>query len=191
MIDPATLWGACRLEGRDGEAFGVEAIAEALRVDLFPAEASRVTHGDYQAHVAAGQALLLQRQSGTIVRMWRIGATAAGRAEAGVVVAFDPDLLQARRDVIADHLPGPLRAAVEQHGRALLDRIPAFRRRAFALHVAGDADAGLALFHLHLLSAGTEHRPQQARGLAIWKGHDVTLIDERPWAHGTLLRLVA
>jgi hypothetical protein len=187
-LDP--LWGACRMESADCEAFGVEAIADALRHAPFPEEATSFSHGALEARIASGQAMLIERNGTVIVRIWRIGMRASGLGEKGVMVPFDTDLGQARRDVFADIADPGLRDAAVGHARAVLAGLEAFRSRAFVMRAAGDARDGLALYQVYTLSAGRTHRPMQARALARWHGADVTLIVDQPWPHGDLVRLV-
>ena len=189
-IDFESLWGACRMESADCEAFGVEAIADMLRRAPFPAEAASFSRGALEARVAGDQALLIERQGAVTVRIWRVGVEASGEGEKGVMVPFDTDLAQARGDIFADIADAGLRDAATGYARTILAGLDAFRSRAFVLRAAGDASAGVALFQLYTLSAGRTHRPMQARALAQWQGGDVTLIGDQPWPHGELVRLV-
>lgn len=187
--DPATVWGACRMESTDCEAFGVDAIADSLRRSPFPEQAARFSHGALEGRIIADQGLLIERMGAVAVRIWRIGGVPAGQGEKGVLVPFDPDLTQAQCDVFDDIADPGLRDCALGHGRSILAGLDAFRSRAFVMRAAGDASDGVALFHVHMLSAGRTHRPMQARALARWIGTEVTLVVDKPWAHGTLVRL--
>jgi hypothetical protein len=189
-IDLARTWGACRMESADCEAFGVEAIADMFRRFPFPEQSTRIDQDPIEARIAEDEALLIERQGTVIVRVWRIGATARGLGESSLMVAFDTDLSQERRDVFADIDDPELRGVVINHGRTVLAGLDAFRSRAFALRAKGDRNSGVALYHLQMLSGGRTHRPIQARALAHWQGSDVKLIVDQPWPHGTLVRLV-
>lgn len=188
-IDRESLWGACRMESADCEAFGVEAIADMLRRAPFPEQAASFSHGALEGRIADDQALLIERNGPVAVRIWRIGVQASGQGEKGVLVPFDTDLAQARRDVFADIAEPGLRDCAVGHARTILAGLDAFRSRAFVLRAGGDAREGVALFQLYTLSAGRTHRPMQARALARWHGGEVTLITEAAWPHGNLVRL--
>lgn len=185
-----SLWGACRMESADCEAFGVEAIADMLRRDPFPLAEASYCHDSLEVCLAGDQALVIERQEQVTTRVWRIGVSASGRGEKGVMVPFDTDLAQARGDIFCDIAEPGLRAAATGHARTILAAIEAFRSRAFVLRVSGDANAGLALYHLYILSAGRTHRPMQARALALWQGDELRLFSDKPWPHGELVRLV-
>lgn len=189
-IDLQPLWGACRMESADCEAFGIEAIADMLRRMPFPATAASFSDGALEVRIAGSQALLIERQGAVTVRIWRVGVAPNGQGEKGVMVPFDTDLAQARGDVFADIADSGLHAATVCHARAILAELDAFRSRAFVLRATGNANAGMALYQLYTLSAGRTHRPMQARALAQWQGGDVALITDQPWPHGELIRLV-
>ncbi len=189
-IDLESLWGACRMESADCEAFGVEAIADMLRRAPFPQAAASFSFGALEARIAADQALLIERNGLVTVRIWRVGVQANGEGEEGVMVPFDTDLAQTRRDVFADIADPDLRDCAVGHARTILAGLDAFRSRAFVLRAVGDASVGAALYQLYTLSAGRTHRPMQARALAQWHGSEVTLIADQPWPHGDLVRLV-
>ena len=189
-LDLEPLWGACRMESADCEAFGVEAITDMLRRAPFPQQTASFRDGALEVRIANDQALLIERGGAVTVRIWRIGLEASGQGESGVMVPFDTDLAQARRDVFADIADPGLRDVAIGHGRKILSELDAFRSRAFVLRVAGDAAAGVALYQLYTLSSGRTHRPMQARALAHWQSSEVTLIADQTWPHGDLFRLV-
>lgn len=188
-IDLEPLWGACRMESADCEAFGVEAIADMLRCAPFPEQAAKFSHGALECWIAAEQSLLIERNGPVAVRIWRIGGQVTGQGEKSVLVPFDTDLAQARRDVFADIADPGLRDCALAHGRSILAGLDAFRSRAFVVRAGGDASEGVALYQLYTLSSGRTHRPMQARALARWQGNDASLITDQPWPHGTLVRL--
>lgn len=186
-LDP--IWGACRLESTDCEAFGVEAIGDMLRRVPFPAQASRFSHGALEGLTTADQAIMIERNGPVAVRIWRIGGRATGQGEKGVMVPFDTDLSQARRDVFTDIIDSGLRDCAIGHARTILSDLEAFRSRAFVIRAGGDASEGVALYQLYTLSAGRTHRPMQARALARWQGGEATLVADEPWPHGGLVRI--
>ena len=128
-IDRATLWGACRMESADCEAFGVEAIADMLRRAPFPEQAASFSHGALEGRIADDQALLIERNGQVAVRIWRIGVQASGQGEKGVMVPFDTDLAQAQCDVFADIAEPGLRNCAVGLARTILAGLDAFRSR--------------------------------------------------------------
>lgn len=185
-LDP--VWGACRMESVDCEAFGVEAIADMLRNAPFPEDAARFSYGALEGLIDADHALLIERNGPVAVRIWQIGGSATGRGEKCVMVPFDTDLSQARRDVFDDISDPGLRECAVGHARSILAGLEAFRSRGFVIRAGGDAENGVALYQLYTLSAGRTHRPMQARALARWQDREVSLIADKPWPHGNLVR---
>ena len=114
-IDAATLWGACRMESADCEAFGLDAIADTLRRAPFPEPTARFSLGALDGMIGEDQALLIERNGAVAVRIWRIGGSHAGDGENSVLVPFDPDLSQAQCDVFENIADAGLRECAVGH----------------------------------------------------------------------------
>lgn len=179
---PPALLHACRLEVGGFDAFGVEAIGDAFRRD--PVDLTDAVVAEDAMHLAAivdGQALFADLYDGNIGRLWRAGAPAPMAPEPFVAVPFDPDLTQARGDVMvaaSDH-PGLAADAlprVHDAGRAILARDPlAWRSRAFCIRAFGSMARGAALFVLYRMTSGRVRASGFGHAVAIWDGADVTL----------------
>lgn len=195
-IDPLHVWGGCRLEHATGDAFGIDAIGAALRrspvhVDGFlECPTQSVLIGD-------GAALFADVIDDVVVRLWRTGSPVSLESEPAVRTAFDPDLAQARGDVIfdpADH-PSVAHAAYARvivAGRALLAEMSAaFRVRGFVIRAFGDAAAGAALLGLQSLGENPVRVPGLARAIIAWRGDDLQITLDPVVPHGTIGRLVA
>lgn len=199
--DTAHVLGAARLAVGGHEAFGIEAIADAFRRDplaLGDDDAPPLFAAD-PLHAAAlhdGQALFADLYDGRVGRLWRVGAAPPCPPEPRVAVAFDPDLRQARSDLLfdaADH-PGLLADAhgiVRAAARALL-AAPAWRARAFAIRAFGDADAGAVLFAIHRLSAEPMRVGGFVHAAAVWSdGERRVVADDPALAPPALARIAA
>lgn len=185
-----------RLEAGGAEFYGEEAVLERCRAhghDWNEADA-----------VAAPGHLLLHRKKGAVVadlhgerlgRVWLIGGE-AGEPEPAVLVAFDPDLAQARGDVLAEVADHPrldpagfgplLDAARALVAEVAADDPPRYRVRAFLIRAWSEGDRHVGLIALHMLGAGPE-RP------AAW-GYAALLVEDgeaRHWRdrHGVRPRL--
>jgi hypothetical protein len=199
--DTDQVLGPTRLAVGGHELFGIEAVADAFRRDplelgdddtppLF-AESARqaaVLHG--------GQAMFADLYDGRIGRLWRVGAAPSSPPEPRVAVAFDPDLRQARGDLLfdpADHpgLDADAHGIVRAAALALLTA-PAWRARAFAIRAFGDAEAGAVLFAVHRLSADPMRVGGFVHAAAVWsEGERRVVADDPALAPPALVRIAA
>ena len=152
-----------RLEAFGVESYGEEAIVESFR--SFPAELSGdpivVASPRHLALLDGDFSLFVDIYDENVARIWRLGSGEPQPREAGVSVTFDPDLSQARNSVFlecSDHpdLAADCAKAIEAHGYMILDRMPAYRGRAFCVRAFGDINEYAALFAVYLLDGSGE-----------------------------------
>jgi len=197
-VEPGLL-GTCRMAHGGAEAHGEEAILTAFRrapLDLTAAQQIECPHAALL--VTPGAALFAELSEGWAERLWRIGARAA-TPEAAIGVAFDPDLKQARGDVIfdaADHpdLDGGAAPRVIDAGRrfaAITGPRPDTRARAFVIRAFGTGTAGAALFACYRLSADPVRRGSFSYAATLWSGDTATDIADAYRPTAAMARLVA
>ncbi len=158
------LLGTCRLEWAGGEAYGEEAILELFRASPFAPgdEATLVESATAAAWIGRDRALVADLYGGRIGRLWRLGNGVPPATEPNVAVAFDPDLAQARGDVLfrrADHpaLDSDRTEAVIATGHALVTASapqPLHRARVFVIRAFSGAGGTAALYAVHRLTGG-------------------------------------
>jgi hypothetical protein len=156
----AGLLQTVRLELGGTEFYGEEAVLErgrAAPVDLARAEEVRGPAG--LALFGESVAAVADLHGERVGRVWVLGALPPAEPEAAVMVAFDPDLLQARAAVFldaADHPDAapPLLDRLAAAGARLVEAEPGYRARAFLIRAWGDAARGAGLFAVHRLGPG-------------------------------------
>lgn len=182
----AGLLGNCRCEWGGGEAYGEEAILELFRehpVDI--ADGEMIQDATALACFKRDTALFADLHEGRIGRLWRIGPGGGAPIEPAVAVASDPDLRQARGDVLfraADHpgLASDAATAVIAGGNALIGRIdhgPLHRARAFVLRALGTADRAAALYSVQRLGGGAVRTSGFGYAAALVGAHEMVAID--------------
>lgn len=176
------LLGNCRFEWRGHDTCGEEAILEVFRTAPFDgSRAVLVETATAAAWISQQEALIADVYDGRIGRLWRIGEGAAPLPEPAVSVAFDPDLSQARGDVLIepeDHpeLDDGAFSDVVAAGRALLGEttsVPIHRARAFCVRAFSGATGTAALFAVYRLSGGTVRRSGFAYAAILLGGPSV------------------
>lgn len=157
------LLGNCRMEWGGGEAYGEEAILESFRASPFApgAHATLVETPMAAAWIGETSALIADLYDGRIGRLWRLGEGAAPEPEPAVAVAFDPDLQQARGELLwraEDHpeLARDMAAEVATAAAALArdTRTPMHRARVFVLRAFSAGATSAVLFAVHRLTGG-------------------------------------
>jgi len=181
------LLHAARLDASGAEAYGEEAIVERFRhapIDLSPGAVVVEAPG----HVAIfdGDVAVFADVFGqSIARLWCLGDGRPVVAEAGISVAFDPDLAQARGDVFfaaSDHpalAPDAVDRVSAAGGVIARDDPTVFRARAFAIRAFGSASAGAALFAVYRLAGTAERTAGFAMAAARWSSGETQFVRDR------------
>jgi hypothetical protein len=181
------LLHTARLEAFGTEAYGEEAILEAFRRESAAiSDAARVLSAPGHIAIFDGNTAIFADIYGDLVaRIWCLGEGLPAEGEPGISVAFDPDLAQARGDVLAaatDHPalePQALERVIEA-GRAIARGDPgSFRTRAFALRAFGSAEEGAALFAVYRLAGGPRRSSGFAMAAVCWTPDGLTIIRDR------------
>ena len=179
----AGLLHTCRLHAFGSEAYGEEAIIERFRTMPYgmPADPAVVAAPGHLAVFAGGGAMIADLAGDNIARLWRVGPGTPVMPEPAVSVSFDPDLAQARGDLLfaaSDHRQLATGAAprVAAIGRDVIQSDTAYRTRAFAIRAFGTAMDGVVLFALHSLSGGSRRNAGFIHVAARWSGSDVAIV---------------
>jgi hypothetical protein len=98
-------------------------------------------------------ALFADITEGRLRRVWRLGSGPGLPREPGVFVAFDPDMHQARGDVL-DDTDHPDHAAITAAGQMLLGEVGGFRVRAFPIRTVRSGGDLAILFAVYRLGDG-------------------------------------
>lgn len=192
----AQLLNACHLESGGVDAFGAEAVGTFLRQNPFGEIQSEVAAGGQAALFGQDRALFADLYDGHVARLWCLLPDPAGPVEPAVAVAFDPDLRQARGDLLFEPREHPrLDAAgiprVRAAAQALAaDRLPAnLRIRTFVLRAFGDGACGAVLFAVYALSGDQVRSGSFGYAAALWDDQGQRLVCDRPW-RASIIRLV-
>jgi hypothetical protein len=176
------LLGACRLEVGGFDAFGIEAINDAFRRNPMTFDPAVVMEAPMHfAVISDGQALFADVYDGNIGRLWRAGAHAPFSTEPFISVAFDPDLKQARGDILFSGQDHPALTPdgydrVQSAGLDLLASDPmAWRSRGFCIRAFGKYESGAALFAIHTMQSDRVRISGFAYGIAVWRGEAIDL----------------
>jgi hypothetical protein len=146
-----TLLHTAMLEGWGSQAYGEEAVLEAVRRapigtthwDVVEGPAGLAIFGDDVAWFA-------DTVDGHLRRIWRLGDGALLPREPAIAVAFDPDLRQARGDVITD-AGDPIEVAI---GKTVLAEMNGLRVRAFPIRTVRSGDDVAMLLAVYRLGEG-------------------------------------
>lgn len=171
-----SLLHTARLQAFGEEAYGEEAILEALRLHGADWQDAELVLGSGHA-VLLGEtaALFADMTDGLVARLWRVGLGAGERTAFAMTVPFDADLAQARGDVFAraaDHpgLGDAQLAVIAEDGREMLSTQTGLRNRAFLIRAfAGEADA-VGLFAIHGIGPGPVRETSLRYGLTVRSG---------------------
>ena len=162
------LLGNARCEWRGVEILGEEALLGLFAREPFDPgdEVLFLETAQNAALVGASGAIVADLYGGRIGRLWRLGAGEPGLLEPAVDVAFDPDMSQARCDLLLrseDHptIGDSPAGGIAEATRDLLDRLHkegALRARAFVVRAFGDGRGAAALLAIYALSNETSRR---------------------------------
>ena len=179
------LLHTCRLHAFGSEAYGEESIVERFRTMAYglPADPVVIATLGHLAVFAGAGAMIADLAGEDIARLWRVGPGTPVLPEPAVSVPFDPDLSQARGDLLfsaREHhqLSADAAPHVEAIGLELARGDTAYRTRAFAIRAFGSAAEGAALFALHRLSAGSQRNAGFFLVAARWSGGDVVIVND-------------
>lgn len=166
---PALLQN-CRFEGLGGQAYGEEAIREAMRgapLDVRGADVVECPGGGalFTGNADGGETAVFADlfEGGFIGRIWRLGEAVGLVPETAIGVPFDPDLSQSRGAVhcrAGDHpwLAADAAPHVEAVATTLAEADAAFRARVFVLRAFSQDDDVAALFAVHRMTGqGPRH----------------------------------
>lgn len=149
----------CLFEGWGGQAFGEEAILETFRAAPQTAtEWDPIEGKSGAAQFGDGVALFADTVDGRLIRVWRLGPGFSVAGERSVFVPFDPDLAQARGNVIIAGATGAEHKLVEVAARDVLKDRGGYRLRAFALRVLRRGADAAVLFAIYRLGEGPERQ---------------------------------
>jgi hypothetical protein len=150
------LLHTARLSAFGVESYGQESIvAQFRRSPIHLSDAMRIVDGHGHVAVFDGDvALFADVTDANIARLWRLGPGDPATGEPGVSVAFDPDLAQARGDVMfapTDHpaLAAEAQGTVIAAGRTIIESIAAYRARAFCIRSFGTVLSCAGLFAVY------------------------------------------
>jgi len=173
----AGLLHNCRFEAFGSETYGEEAILARCRASCRPISSDAITFDD-PAHLAifdGGRAWFVDVQNGCFSRLWLLAdeEITIFPPEVAISVPFDPDLTQARGDVLmvpADHpaLHPDACAKVIALGRRIVASSAARRTRAFVVRAFGTAENGAALLAIFRISVDSANSPGFAMAAACW-----------------------
>jgi len=172
------LIGNARCEWQGVESMGEEAILAMFSRQTFAPgpDAVEIVARSGAAWIGPDCALVADLYDGRVGRLWRLGPGDAGEREPRVDVAFDPDLSQARGDVLfrrEDH-PDLDDAAsvglVETASAALALRraASALRVRGFVVRAFGSGELAAALLAVYTLSDGSPRSSQFGYAALAW-----------------------
>lgn len=193
------LLGNARCEWQGVEIVGEEAILASFARAPFVAGSSEILVATPSAAAWIGStgALVADVYDGRLGRLWRLGPGETGECapEPRVDVAFDPDLRQARGEVLfrpEDHpdLEEAARAGLlEAASQMLADRRAdgALRARGFVVRAFGASHGAAALVAVHTLSSGSPRAAELRYAALGWaRGREpLIVLDPAPPAPWT------
>jgi len=172
------LLHTARLSALGTEFYGEEAIVACFRGApmALPDAAVSIEAPGHVLLADGAQAIFADLAEGGIARLWRLGEGAPTVPERAVAVAFDPDLSQARGDVLMAASDHPALAAdavdrVVAAGQALVADArpgPTLRVRAFVVRAFGTAGEGAALFAVYRIAGPGPHTAGFSSAVAWW-----------------------
>jgi hypothetical protein len=187
VVSGAVLQHA-RLAGFGRQYYGEEEIVEHFR-RLPLGEGGRILGSPAHAALLWDDRVLFADLAGDhIMRLWRLGPGEPAAAGAQISVPFDPDMTQARGDVIlrgADH-PALATSDVAALGTAgselargwiMCDSAPAMRARAFCVRAFSTGDEAVGLFAVYGLSGSDQRQAGFVHALVV-TGRDRSLVPD-------------
>lgn len=149
------LLHSCRLEGWGTQLYGEEAVLDAFQsAPAAPTDWDRIEDEAGVALFGDEIALFADTVEGRLQRAWRLGPGPCLPEERGIFVPFDPDLAQARGDVLRSEGEPDLEAAIRAGGLAILADVRAVRKRAFPLRIVRHGADVAVLFAIYRLGDG-------------------------------------